>query len=200
MKQLFEEYGGIMIAALAVILVLSLLFVRLDIIGVLRTVADIDTDVAHQQGQGALYDVVNRTKPVAVFTGVDLHIYKNQVFQPLKGVVFKDAEGGNADVVITSILYCNADGVSTELIGFYNSAEDIVVLNPGHYSDAHGPCAETEFSIGDTGALLIGDGGEQNLPGLVTVTYKATDRERQVTVEKLTFVIDGKEVQGTDEG
>lgn len=192
---LFEEYGRTVIVVIAAVAVLALLLIRLDFFGALGTVVDVNTDLSHSQGESALNEVVNRAKPTANFSGVDLHIYNNQVFQPLKNVRFFDADdrllvGDN--VVVTSILHCDSEGNTTELIGHYNTSKKIVVLNPAHYSDAHKTCSESEFSSDESGHLLINAEEFTNCPGVVTVTYMATDAEARVTVKQLTFVIDGK--------
>lgn len=192
---LFEEYGRTIIAVIVAVAVFALLLVRLDFFGVLGSVADVNTDISHSQGESALKEVVNRDKPVADFSGVDLHVYNNRVFQPLKNVVFTDADNavlGEENVVVTSILYCDGEGTATELIGYYNTTDKIVILNPAHYSSSHTICSASEFSTDGSGNLVIADEASRNCPGVVTVTYMATDDEEQVTVEQLTFVIDGK--------
>ena len=195
MKVLFEEYGRTIIAVIVVVAVLALLIIRLDFFGVLGSVADVNSGISHSQGESALRDVVNRDKPKADFSGVDLHIYNNCGFQPLRNVVFTDAEGATIshdDVIVTSILYCDAEGNPTELVDYYNAEDKIIILNPTHYSSSHTECAMSEFSIDKNNNPVIDDEETRNSPGVVTVTYRATDNEAQVTVAQLTFVIDDK--------
>ena len=191
MGHLLEEYGRGVIVAVAVVAVFACLFVGLDLRGFIGNVADVNTDISHEQGEGALDHIVNvREKPAASFSGVDFRIYCNQAFRPKFGVVFTDADGVVVDdVVITSILYIRADGTPMEFIDFYNKDLDVVVINPEHYADGHLPCTLSEFTEKD-GKWLMADGAVGNYTGFVTVTYQATDNENQVATVKKTFVVD----------
>ena len=197
MKILFEEYGKTIIVVIAIVAMFALLFIRLDFFGILGSVADVNTEISHSQGEDSLNTVINREKPLADFSAVDLHMYNNLVFQPLKGVVFTDAEKeiiSDENIVVTSILYCDSSGKTTELIENYNDADDIIILNHSHYSNSHAKCTLSEVTTNNDGRLVIAEENTRNNPGVVTVTYMATDKEAQVTVEQLTFVIDGKSV------
>lgn len=193
MKGLFEEYGRTALVIIAVAAVLTLVFVRLDLFGVMGSVADVNSGVSHDQSESALNQVLGREKPKADFSGVDLHIYSNHVFQPLKGVKFTDANGATVTkVYVTSIAFYDTEGNKTEYVDRYNKDDDVVVLNASHYDDTHGHCAASEFAANGAGKLVVAAGAERNLPGVVTVTYIAIDGENQVTTEHLTFVIDSK--------
>lgn len=196
MKILFEEYGRTLLVAFAVLCVFAIFFVRYDGIHALGAIANVNTTISHSEGQNALRSVAGtgegvREKPAVDFSRVNTHLYRNWVFKPLYGVVFYDANGFAVDnVVVTSILHCDADGNVTEFVDYYNETDDCVVLNTAHYSNAHATCTASEFAAAG-GHLMIADTEDQNIPGAVTVTYMATDAEKQVTTQKLTFVVDG---------
>ena len=200
---IFGEYGKVAVAVVASILLLVLLFVRLDFLGALGAVVGIDNDISHSQGQAAFEQVIEREKPTADFTNAEKRLCVNQAFQPLRGVVFADAEGNsnttlNADgepavhVVVTSIVYSDSNGNPTELINYYNSTDDVIVLNAGHYSDGHDKCSLADFTEDSEGRLIIPSGTAQNLPGAITVTYKATDLENQVGLIRMMFLVDNQ--------
>lgn len=192
MRQIFEEYGKMIVAVIAAIAVLALLFGGNKFFGLLGSSLDVNTEVSYNQGENALGSVITREKPRGNFDGVNLHLYKNAAFRPLHGVKFSDVNGNTVNGVVTSILYYDSEGNKTELIDYYNSDEDVIILNPGHYSSSHLECNVSEFTASG-GDFIIIDDASQNCPGVVIVTYAATDSENQVTVEQLTFVIDNKD-------
>lgn len=192
MRHIFEEYGRTVVVVVASLCVFALLFTGLHFFDVLGDAASVDSTISHEQGQGALNDVVSREKPTADFTGVSAHVYKNIVFRPLDGVVFKDADGVTIEAVVTSIMYYDAAGVGTELVGYYNSDEDVIILNKSHYTGTHQKCAASEFSANGEGQLTARDEAAYHRPGKVIVTYKATDSENQVAVVRHVFIVDDK--------
>ena len=191
MKQIFEEYGRTIITVVASIAILAFLFIRFDILGVLGAVTDVNTEISYSQGEAALRDVNSRVKPKANFDDVDLRVYTDCAFRPLTGVVFTDASDTELEVTVTSILYYGLDGNPIEFVDHFNSTDNVLIVNPAHYTDSHETCEAADFRE-DGEYLMVPDDAEenQNLAGIVTVSYKAIDSENQTTIEKLTFIID----------
>lgn len=197
MKILFEEYGRAVLTAFAALVLLAIILIRYDIVGYIGDVADLDNKVQHSQSADALRDVVERAKPTANFENVELRIYKNHALQPLKNVVFERIENGVvvetvSNVEVISILYCDSEGNTTEMIRHYNKEDKVIVLNPAHYSEEHKQCSDSEFTKDSNGHFCIPDGALMNSPGVVTVTYTAMDSEGQLTTASLTFAVDAR--------
>lgn len=189
MKHIFEEYGRVILVVVVTVMLFGLLFARMDILGTLGRVANVDSGLSHQQAATALGHVVERQKPrLEMDDDVSLRLYRNSVFRPLEGITFIDADGAVvANVVVLSIKYCGPDGKLTEFIDHFNKDNNAIVLNMGHRTEGH-VCSVAVCSVDGK----ITNTSDYHLPGAVTVTYRATDMENQVTVETVTFVIDGK--------
>ena len=187
MNGIFEEYGKSIVIVIVSAILFVTIFSGLNLLGVLGNEADIETDISHIEGEGALKDITDRAKPSIYIPDEmsdSLIIYRNIAFQPLKNIVCKDADGATLSPTITSILFKDHEGNKTEFISNYNSTADIVILNFSHYKDTHKLCSADELNISNE--------ADYHNCGTVIVTYKATDSYNITTVKSIAFVIDNK--------
>lgn len=166
MKAIFEEYGKVIIAIIAIVALCATIFGGIQIYKVMGNEMNVDTDISHSKSEDAVKVVSNRVKPnIYISESDDLHLFVNQVFKPVETVSCYDADGNALDVIVTSILFIdNSDGSQVELVGDYDKVNDKLDI----------PTVLTK-------------------PGVLAVTYKAIDSYNVTASKTISYVVDAVE-------
>lgn len=187
MKLIFNEYAKLIIAAIAGVGIMAIIFSPIIKDKIVDYVEGQDNNIKSSQGADAMKFVQNRTAPL--FAERDnTQLYRNQAFQPLSMVSAFDEEGSTCAVVINSIVlsvYSQGKIESYNLTKNYNAENDIIILNHSHYTDEHKICSPEEYDS----LFKIIDEKNYNEIGYVKVEYKATDSYGKSAVETVTYTI-----------
>ncbi len=93
MKLIFEEYGKVIISIIVAVIVLSVVFVGINIFSVFRNEADIKTEFHHQSDEEALNILSQRAKPhIQVADSKDLRFSKGSEFNPMSVIEVTNAD------------------------------------------------------------------------------------------------------------
>ena len=164
MKTVFEEYGRGILAALAAVLLLGVIFGGIALFKTMGTGVNTDTDFNHAQSEAAVKDFYERGKPVISVpdtTKLHLHLGQDEVFRPNATVSCVDKNGDAVETTVSSIVFIQESGATTELTDKYIAATD-------------------EFHLA----------GNISQPGVLVVSFTAVDRYNVSVSETVSYVVD----------
>lgn len=163
MKTTFEEYGKFILVAIVVVSLIVLMFGVVKITDVMGDAVDVEASIATSKSEEVVGNIAERCKPsIELSDAVSAHIYLDDIFEPLASVYCCDADGDKIAANVISMMFIDySNGSQTDVMGAYNGTDD-------------------EFNIGEA----IGR------PGMLAVTYKATDAHNLSTIKTITYVID----------
>lgn len=163
MQKMFEEYGKVIIVVFAVLLILGTIFGGVKIIEVMGGATNVESSINHADSENAVKFVADREKPtISVADAKSLHLYTNQVFQPLSTVACSDADGAALVAKVKNIVFIDGEtGAHDDVTEHYNSAEDKLDIST---------------DIKKAGALAV--------------TFEVSDDYNITTIKTISYVID----------
>lgn len=162
MKTIFEEYGKVILAIIAVALLLGLIFGGIHLYEVLGKGADAGTVFNHSESEEAVKQAADRNAPtISIADTDDLHLYVDRVFNPVATVSCVDNDGVAVAVSVTSMVFTDATGTQKEVVGSYDAEADEL----------------------DVPNVL-------KEPGVLSVTFQAIDSYNITAIKTISYVVD----------
>lgn len=168
MQKMFDEYGKVIIAVIAVLLIVATVFGGVKIMQVMGNVTNVESSINHANSEDAVKFVADREKPTISVTDTNsLHLYTNQVFQPISTVTCSDADGLTLVAKVKSIVFIDGEnGAHDDVTEHYNRSDDKLDIST---------------DINKTGALAV--------------TFEVSDDYNITTIKTISYVIDVPVVQ-----
>lgn len=172
MRTIFEEYGKVIIAVLVVVSLLGIIFGGIQIYKTMGEPVNVETVFNHSESEEAVGKVAQRTAPtISIPNNNALHVYANNVFDPVSTVKCWDAEGVTLTPEITSILFVYGESQKKELVEYYKSEE-------------YGGANKLDLS-------LLPD--ELKTTGSLTVKFRVVDSYNIVALKTISYAVDSDE-------
>ena len=164
MKMIFEEYGRLILAIIAVVSVLCFVLGGLMLFKNMGKGVDGGENLNHLDSEAAVQDFYERGTPVISIpdaSKLHLHLGRAEAFKPNDTVACVDKDGAAVETSVNSISFVYEDGAVTLLTDKYNRDTDEFFL-PGNVDQ----------------------------PGVLVVTFKAMDRYNVSVTKSVSYVVD----------